>query len=91
MGRWQFGCDVCQDVCPWNRKAPLTREPAFLPTAPFPTPTEMLAMDDEEIRARFAGTALLRAKPAGLRRNAARVADDAADVERERGRGSASS
>jgi epoxyqueuosine reductase len=85
MGRWQFGCDVCQDVCPWNRKAPLTREPAFHPAAPYPAAAEIAAMDDEAIRARFAGTALLRAKPAGLRRNAARVvagARPAADAAR---------
>jgi epoxyqueuosine reductase len=77
MGRWQFGCDVCQDVCPWNRKAPVTREAAFHPTAPFPAATEIVAMDDETIRARFAGSALLRARPAGLRRNAARAAEAA--------------
>jgi epoxyqueuosine reductase len=31
MGRMVFGCDICQDVCPWNRKAPVTSEPQFLP------------------------------------------------------------
>jgi epoxyqueuosine reductase len=31
MGDWLFGCDVCQEVCPWNRKAPVTTEPAYLP------------------------------------------------------------
>lgn len=70
MAGWQFGCDVCQDVCPWNRKAPVTREEAFEPAAPFPAATAMAAMDDETLRRRFAGTPLLRAKPSGLRRNA---------------------
>jgi len=74
VGPWQFGCDVCQDVCPWNRKAPVTPEPAFHPGAPYPTPSEILAMDDAAIRSRFAGTALLRATPTGLRRNAALAA-----------------
>ena len=71
LGRWEFGCDVCQDVCPWNRKPPVTREGAFLPSAPYPGADRIAAMSDEELRACFAGTALLRAKPAGLRRNAA--------------------
>jgi epoxyqueuosine reductase len=70
MGTWRFGCDVCQDVCPWNRKAPVTSESAFQPRDHCPAPEEMAAMDDEALRRRFAGTALLRAKPTGLRRNA---------------------
>jgi epoxyqueuosine reductase len=71
IGRWRFGCDVCQDVCPWNRKAPVAGDGAFLPRAACPAPEALLEMDDEALRRRFAGTALLRAKPAGLRRNAA--------------------
>ena len=71
LGSWQFGCDTCQDVCPWNRKSPVTREAAFLPSAPYPGAEGIRGMSDEELRARFKGTALLRSKPAGLRRNAA--------------------
>jgi epoxyqueuosine reductase len=83
IGRWQFGCDVCQDVCPWNRRAPTTREAAFRPRRPFPGARAVAAMGDEEIRARFAGTALLRPRPAGLRRNAAiALANEAGDRER---------
>ena len=70
MAGWQFGCDICQDVCPWNRKAPVTREEAFAAPVPFPDAATMCGMDDEALRQRFAGTPLLRAKPAGLRRNA---------------------
>lgn len=70
LGPWQFGCDICQSVCPWNRKAPPTREPAFLPAAPYPEAARIVGMSDEELRARFGGSAILRAKPAGLRRNA---------------------
>ncbi|MEK7446189.1 MAG: tRNA epoxyqueuosine(34) reductase QueG, partial [candidate division NC10 bacterium] len=71
MGPWQFGCDLCQSACPWNRKAPVTRERAFLPAAPYPGAEALLAMDDEAFRRRFAGTALLRPRAAGMRRNAA--------------------
>jgi epoxyqueuosine reductase len=71
LGSWQFGCDICQSVCPWNRKAPPTREPSFRPSAPYPGAARIVEMSDEELRARFHGTALTRAKPAGLRRNAA--------------------
>jgi len=78
LGPWEFGCDVCQDVCPWNRKPPVTREGAFLPSAPYPGAGGIVAMSDEELRARFAGTALLRSKPAGLRRNATIAAEHAA-------------
>jgi len=70
LGPWQFGCDICQDVCPWNRKVPVTGESAFLPSQVYPGAEGIGVMSDEELRARFAGTALLRSRPAGLRRNA---------------------
>jgi epoxyqueuosine reductase len=76
MAGWQFGCDVCQEVCPWNRRAPVTREPALQPAAPYPGAVAVAAMTDEALRARFAGSALLRAKPAGLRRNASIFLDN---------------
>jgi len=71
MGEWEFGCDACQTACPWNRRAPVTREPDFAPRESYPGAAAVAAMDDAGLRARFAGTALLRAKPEGLRRNAA--------------------
>jgi epoxyqueuosine reductase len=71
MAGWQFGCDVCQDVCPWNRKAPITREHAFNPRERYPDAAALAGMDDAAIRERFQGTPLLRAKASGLRRNAA--------------------
>ena len=70
MTGWQFGCDVCQDVCPWNRKAPPTPHPEFRPRAEYPGAAAISHMDDASIREMFRETALLRAKPAGLRRNA---------------------
>ena len=70
MTGWQFGCDVCQDVCPWNRKAPPTPHPEFHPRATYPGAEAISHMDDASIRDALRETALLRAKPAGLRRNA---------------------
>ncbi len=70
MGDWEFGCDRCQEVCPWNRRAPESAEPAFVPGEAYPGAEAIAAMDDEALRRRFAGTALLRPRPAGLRRNA---------------------
>lgn len=71
LGPWEFGCDVCQRVCPWNTRAPRTREEAFLPAEPYPGAAAVAAMDDETLRRRFGATALMRARPEGLRRNAA--------------------
>jgi epoxyqueuosine reductase len=71
MGEWQFGCDLCQTACPWNRKAPVTGEAGFTPSARYPGAGAVLEMTDDELRRRFAGTPLLRPKPGGLRRNAA--------------------
>jgi epoxyqueuosine reductase len=77
VGQWQFGCDRCQSVCPWNRKAGVTREPAFFPVAPYPGAESVLAMSDQDFRREFAGTALLRPKAAGMRRNAAIALENA--------------
>jgi epoxyqueuosine reductase len=71
MGEWLFGCDVCQEVCPWNRKVPSAREPALAPAAPLPPLTELVTMDDATFRERFRGTAMKRARRPGLARNAA--------------------
>jgi epoxyqueuosine reductase len=73
MGDWIFGCDICQDVCPWNHKAPATSEPAFQPRADLEAVdlVELLDLSDEEFRHRFRGTALTRTKRRGLLRNAA--------------------
>jgi epoxyqueuosine reductase len=78
MGDWIFGCDVCQDVCPFNRFASQTEWPEFHPNAgvgPRLDLVEVLSIaTDEEFRARFRGTALTRPKRRGLLRNAAIVA-----------------
>ncbi len=71
IGQWVFGCDVCQAVCPWNRKTEPAREPALSPAAPFGPLEALLALDRDSFRARFRGSAIWRAKRAGLLRNAA--------------------
>jgi len=75
MGDWLFGCDVCQEVCPWNRKAPRVEQPEFHPAAGM-NPVdlaELFRLADEDIRGRFRHTPLWRAKRRGLLRNAAIV------------------
>jgi epoxyqueuosine reductase len=71
LGDWLFGCDVCQEVCPWNRKAMASREPAFAPDGALGPLADLLELDDEGFRGRFRRRALWRAKRAGLARNAA--------------------
>ena len=76
LGGWAFGCDVCQDVCPWNRKAPPGREPALDAEARVDQPRpDRLARRATRPRSRRAikGTALARSKRSGLLRNAALI------------------
>ena len=72
MGRHVFGCDICQDVCPWNRKAPVTTAQEFQPREGLVNPAlEWLAeMSAEEFRQKFRGSPIRRTKRSGLRRNA---------------------
>ncbi|MGA9799521.1 MAG: tRNA epoxyqueuosine(34) reductase QueG [Terriglobales bacterium] len=72
MGQQVFGCDICQDVCPWNRKSPSTGAPEFQARGDLVNPAlEWLAgMTDEDFREEFRGSAVRRAKRSGLRRNA---------------------
>jgi epoxyqueuosine reductase len=81
LGDWLFGCDVCQEVCPWNRKAPPGTEPALQPRPDLVAldPAELLGLSEEAFRRRFRGTALTRAKRRGLLRNAALVLGNCGD------------
>jgi epoxyqueuosine reductase len=75
LGDWLFGCDVCQDVCPWNHDAPCSEEPAFAPLAAM-NPVELTRLFDlteADFRLRFRHTPLWRAHRRGLLRNAAIV------------------
>jgi epoxyqueuosine reductase len=73
VGDWIFGCDVCQEVCPWNRKAPLSDEPAFRPRSGFALPEliPLLSLTQEEFSTHFKGSPIKRAKRRGLLRNVA--------------------
>jgi epoxyqueuosine reductase len=73
MGDWVFGCDVCQEVCPWNRHAPGSSEPTFQPRDAAATLSlaDLLDLDDAGFRRRFRGSAVTRAKRTGLLRSAA--------------------
>lgn len=88
MGSHIYGCDVCQDVCPYNVKfARELREPAFAPRANIgdrdaqSLARELLAMDDDAFRASFRSSPIKRAKRRGLLRNAAVVLGNLGDVE----------
>ena len=69
MGRHVFGCDICQDVCPWNRKAPITTAEEFQPREGLVNPRlEWPAeMQPEEFREKFRGSPVRRAKLLGSR------------------------
>ncbi|HEY7617919.1 MAG TPA: 4Fe-4S double cluster binding domain-containing protein, partial [Terriglobales bacterium] len=73
MGRHVFGCDICQDVCPWNRRSPPTTLAEFQPRDGLVNPAlEWLGqITAEEFREKFRGSPVRRAKRSGLRRNAA--------------------
>jgi epoxyqueuosine reductase len=89
LGEWIFGCDVCQDVCPFNvlplkkrMQADLEQLGASWGVGQMLALKEVLAMRDEQtFRSRFGGTALMRAKREGLVRNAAVVAANTRAVE----------
>jgi epoxyqueuosine reductase len=75
MGDRLLGCDACQEVCPWNRRAPATSEEAFWPL-PEMNPLELsglFGLDEDAFRARFRHTPLWRSKRCGILRNAAIV------------------
>lgn len=72
MGRHIFGCDICQDVCPWNRRAPATTAPEFdaRPGLVNPALDWLAEISEEEFRTSFRDSPIRRAKRSGIRRNA---------------------
>jgi epoxyqueuosine reductase len=80
MGWQVFGCDICQDVCPWNRQAPVTLAPSFQAREKILAPelVWLLSLDEKAFRDIFSGSAVRRTKWRGLIRNACIAAGNAA-------------
>ncbi|MBI4298404.1 MAG: tRNA epoxyqueuosine(34) reductase QueG [Chloroflexi bacterium] len=72
VGDWVFGCDICQEVCPVNRRAEKGHEKAFTKRSGFGVLDliSILGMSDEDFRDRFHNSPIKRAKRVGLQRNA---------------------
>lgn len=74
IGNWVFGCDICQQVCPWNQKfAPVEGDPAFSPRPAVPKPflRRELGLNQEEFSRKFKGSPIKRARRRGYLRNVA--------------------
>ncbi|MFN3757604.1 MAG: tRNA epoxyqueuosine(34) reductase QueG [Algoriphagus aquaeductus] len=71
MENWVFGCDICQDVCPWNRFSRTHQEPAFQPNTELSqfTNLEWIEMTEETFKRVFAKSAVKRTKFSGIKRN----------------------
>lgn len=71
VGHHIFGCDICQDVCPWNQRAATTSDPAFAPLHDTPRLEDLAALSMEEFREMFRPTPVDRARYTGFLRNVA--------------------
>ena len=73
IGRQVFGCDICQDVCPWNRRAPIAADPELAPRTALVNPALawLAAMNEPEWERWFNGSPVRRARFSGFRRNLA--------------------
>jgi epoxyqueuosine reductase len=80
MGRQVFGCDICQDVCPWNRKAPISADPDLAPREELVNPSLdwLSALDERSFEQAFNGSPVRRAQYIGLLRNTAIAIGNAA-------------
>jgi len=79
-GAHLFGCDICQSVCPWNRKAPYTTETCFQAHETGTDLTTLARFSADEFRERFRRTPLWRSKHAGFLRNVATVLGNTGDA-----------
>lgn len=83
MGNLIYGCDICQEVCPWNRDAPMSRIEAFAPREINQAPElrELARMEPEEFPQRYRNSAMKRTKWRGLMRNVAVAMGNSGDPE----------
>lgn len=81
LGNHIFGCDICQDVCPWNRKAARSEEPAFQPRDGLFNPSlgEMAGLNLANFRKKFSNSPIKRSKHKGFLRNVAVAMGNSAD------------
>ena len=79
MENWMFGCDICQDVCPWNRFAAPHQEPAFKPADELLqfSKKDLIEMTDKVFKKVFDVSAVKRTKFNGLKRNINFLLDEA--------------
>jgi epoxyqueuosine reductase len=79
-GNHIFGCDICQDVCPWNRRAPVVDEPQFQPREFAPDLKQLAEMSEEQFTLRFSGSPVKRARYPGFQRNVANALKNVVSV-----------
>ncbi len=75
IGTHVYGCDICQEVCPWNATPPISADPAWQPRAAWDgvSVDELASRSDDELRTAMKKSAMQRTKVAGLRRNLSSV------------------
>ena len=86
LGSHVYGCDICQEVCPWNAVAPASDDPAWQPRPAWDgvSVAALRACNDAELAAALKGSAMRRAKVQGLRRNLRIAADNAEAIAAKR-------
>jgi len=83
IGTHVYGCDICQEVCPWNHSAPVSLDPAWQPRPAWDLPAlvELRGMTDDELGQSLRGSSMRRAKAGGIRRNVNVVLENVQDRE----------
>ena len=83
LGTHVYGCDVCQEVCPYNDTAPISTDPVWQPRAPLDRPRlgELWSRSDAELRAAIRGGPMTRVRVKRLRRNVAVAIGNSGEIE----------